>query len=111
MFLPSVTVEAIPAIAQPDAVVMATGLQNIIQAYQSDDEEPPVLQEQNQEMDALHDQPPADPLQHVASNPLATQVAPDVTPPLDVATVQPALLEAALEPVMFSDLPLTTAGS
>uniref|UniRef100_R7WEP3 DUF7597 domain-containing protein n=1 Tax=Aegilops tauschii TaxID=37682 RepID=R7WEP3_AEGTA len=115
MFLPSVTVGTsharadFPAIAQPAAVVMATGLQNILKAYQSDDEEPPVLQEKNQEMAALHDQPPANPMQHVA--PLAAQPAPDVSPPLEVASDQPALLEAALEPVMFSDLPMTTAGS
>ena len=51
MLLPSVGVEiipprdAMPAILHPPAVVIANGLQNIIQAYQSDDEEPPLLQE------------------------------------------------------------------
>ena len=52
--------DAMPAILHPPAVVIANGLQNIIQAYQSDDEEPPLLQENIQD-DALvgaimHDQ-------------------------------------------------------
>ena len=36
-----------PAALPPPAIVVANGLQNIIQAYQSDDEEPNLLHEQN----------------------------------------------------------------
>ena len=76
MLLPPVAVEiflptaAMPAILPPPAIVIANGLQNIIQAYQSHDEEPPLLHEQIRDaamVDVdLHDQIVADQLQHAA---------------------------------------------
>ena len=116
MLLPPVAVEvihpraAIPAIIHSPAIVIANGLQNIIQAYQSDDEEPPLLQEQTQDVAlvdvVLHDQVVADQLQHVASNSHGAHVTVDVSASMDVAPFPPVLLEAALEPVLISALPL-----
>ena len=86
--------------------MLANGLQNIIQAYQSDDEEPPLLQEQIQDVAlvqaALQDQVVADQLQHVASTTHETDALADVSASIDVDPAPHVLLEVTLEPALVS---------